>query len=182
MHPMTAGVPTVAGTFRAEFREGKLAALHFPSSPHVGGASVRRPDRTEDADPSIGELRAQLAAYFRGRRRKFSFPLDLSAGTAFQRRVWRAMQRIPFGTTKSYGEIACEIGSPQGARAVGMACGKNPVPILVPCHRVVASGGKLGGFSAGRHWKNRLLALEGVRYGTNPEASHGRALTASHHA
>jgi O-6-methylguanine DNA methyltransferase len=110
--------------------------------------------------PEAHALRAQLEAYLRGQRATFSIALDLTTGTAFQRSVWRALQRIPYGATKSYGEIAREIGSPGAARAVGMACGRNPIPILVPCHRVVAHGHKLGGFSAGLHWKKRLLALE----------------------
>ena len=144
-------VPTSAGTFRAEFRNDKLAALHFPNGDR----------RTTTALPAEARvLRDQLAAYFQGRRKSFSLPLDLSAGTQFQRKVWRALQRIPYGKTKSYGEIAREIGSPQAARAVGMACGRNALPIIVPCHRVVAHGNKLGGFSSGLWWKKRLLAIE----------------------
>ena len=88
--------------------------------------------------------------------------LDLSAGTGFQQAVWRALMQIPYGATQTYGELALRIGNPDASRAVGTACGRNPVPVLVPCHRVVASGGKLGGFSAGLSWKRTLLNLKQV--------------------
>jgi len=87
-------------------------------------------------------------------------PLDLSAGTDFQRAVWEALRRIPPGQTRGYGEVAGEIGSPRAARAVGQACGANPIPLLIPCHRVLAAGGKLGGFSGGLDWKRLLLKRE----------------------
>jgi len=89
-------------------------------------------------------------------------PLDLSSGTSFQQSVWKGLLRIPWGQVRSYAEVAREIGSPRAARAVGMACGANPIPVFVPCHRVVAAGHKLGGFSGGLHWKTRLLASERV--------------------
>lgn len=88
-------------------------------------------------------------------------PLDLHGGTTFQQRVWQELRKIPPGRTRSYAEVAAAVGSPQAARAVGGACGANPIPLLVPCHRVLASGGRLGGFSGGLDWKRRLLALEG---------------------
>jgi methylated-DNA-[protein]-cysteine S-methyltransferase len=90
---------------------------------------------------------------------RFSVPLDLSGHTAFRMRVWRAMQRIPFGRTWSYGELGRRAGC-RSARAIGQACGANPVPILIPCHRVVGASG-LGGWSGARGWKTKLLALEG---------------------
>jgi len=117
------------------------------------------------APPPRGSLLArtaeQLAAYFAGRRRAFDLPLA-PAGSAFQRRVWRAMQDIPYGETLSYGALATKVGSVP--RAVGGACGANPIPIVVPCHRVVAGHGRLGGFSGGRGaaTKRALLALEGA--------------------
>lgn len=89
-------------------------------------------------------------------------PLDLGIGTVFQQRVWTALQAIPLGTTQSYAEIAAAVGTPGGMRAVGNACGANPIPLIIPCHRVLASGGKLGGFSGGLDWKRRLLAAEGA--------------------
>lgn len=88
-------------------------------------------------------------------------PLDWSGATEFQQRVWRALLGIPAGETRSYGEIARAIGNPKAVRAVGGACGANPVPVLVPCHRVLAANHKIGGFSSGLDWKRRLLAREG---------------------
>jgi O-6-methylguanine DNA methyltransferase len=89
-------------------------------------------------------------------------PLDWSEATEFQRLVWTALRQIAPSETRSYAEIATAIGRPKAARAVGAACGANPVPLLVPCHRVLASGGGLGGFSAGLRWKKLLLAREGI--------------------
>jgi len=106
-------------------------------------------------------LQTQLKQYFAGKPVQFRVPLDLSTGTAFQRKVWRVLRQIPYGQTRSYAWVARRIGCPRAARAVGAACGANPVPILVPCHRVLRSNGALGGFSAGVDWKVRLLALEG---------------------
>jgi O-6-methylguanine DNA methyltransferase len=90
--------------------------------------------------------------------------LDLSAGTPFQQSVWRALEKIPFGQTRSYGEIASAIGNAKGVRAVGGACGANPIPVLVPCHRVLAANGKLGGFAGGLAWKRTLLEREGAPF------------------
>jgi methylated-DNA-[protein]-cysteine S-methyltransferase len=87
--------------------------------------------------------------------------LDLDSGTNFQQQVWQALLHIPTGQTRSYGEVAAAIRHPKAVRAVGAACGANPIPVLVPCHRVLAAGRRLGGFSAGLDWKTRLLAREG---------------------
>jgi O-6-methylguanine DNA methyltransferase len=87
-------------------------------------------------------------------------PFDLNSGTEFQQSVWRALLRIPVGRTASYADIARAISRPKALRAVGSACGANPVPVLIPCHRVIASGGRLGGFSGGLHWKRLLLSRE----------------------
>jgi O-6-methylguanine DNA methyltransferase len=105
-------------------------------------------------------LARELCRYFNGKKIKFRTKLDLSSGTAFQQKVWRALQTIPPGQTRSYSWIAKMIGKPRAVRAVGAACGANPVPILVPCHRAVRSDGGLGGFSAGLKWKKRLLEIE----------------------
>jgi O-6-methylguanine DNA methyltransferase len=88
-------------------------------------------------------------------------PLDWSGATAFQRAVWEALLTIPAGEVRTYADIARQVGRPRAARAVGTACGANPLPLMVPCHRVVAAGGWLGGFSAGLSWKKKLLQLEG---------------------
>jgi methylated-DNA-[protein]-cysteine S-methyltransferase len=102
----------------------------------------------------------QIAAYARGDRKRFDVHLDLR-GTAFQRSVWEADRRIPYGQTRTYADVARAIGKPSAVRAVGGANGKNPVPLLVPCHRIVARNG-IGGFTGGLHHKRRLLALEGA--------------------
>jgi O-6-methylguanine DNA methyltransferase len=90
-------------------------------------------------------------------------PLDLSSGTDFQQSVWQALQQIRFGQTRSYGEIARAIGKPKALRAVGGACGANPIPVFVPCHRALAANRKIGGFSGGLDWKWTLLEREGVK-------------------
>jgi methylated-DNA-[protein]-cysteine S-methyltransferase len=112
-----------------------------------------------DDTPLLRAAAAQLAAYFAGRLTRFELPLA-PGGSAFQLRVYDAMQAIPYGRTRTYGELAAELGT--AARAIGNACGANPLPILIPCHRVVAAGGRLGGYSGGRGpaSKRVLLALE----------------------
>ena len=109
---------------------------------------------------SFTEVRHALINYFKGERVEFSLPLDLKGCTDFQRDVWEATSRIPYGQLRSYGWIAAEIGRPRAARAVGLALGVNQLPIIIPCHRVIRSDGSLGGFSAGLHWKERLIKLE----------------------
>ena len=113
----------------------------------------------EKATPLLKTAERELMEYFAGRRTTFDLPLE-PVGTDFQREVWRALTRIPFGRTVGYGAIAAAVNRPQAARAVGNACGANPIPILIPCHRVVASGGRLGGFSCGLDFKKFLLTLE----------------------
>jgi O-6-methylguanine DNA methyltransferase len=90
--------------------------------------------------------------------------MDLSLGTPFQKRVWAALQQIPLGEVSSYGKMATTLEMPKASRAVGAACGANPIPLLIPCHRVLAANGALGGYSAGLHWKKRLLEQEGVKH------------------
>jgi methylated-DNA-[protein]-cysteine S-methyltransferase len=107
----------------------------------------------------IREAAGQLEAYFARRRRSFDLPLA-PEGTAFQKRVWSQLERIPFGSTVSYGELARRLGEPSASRAVGAANGANPIPIVIPCHRVVGSDGKLTGFGGGLAVKARLLELE----------------------
>jgi methylated-DNA-[protein]-cysteine S-methyltransferase len=117
-------------------------------------------------ESSIEHLRAaeaQLAAYLRGELQDFDLTLDLRAGSDFDQKVWAATRRIPYGAVLSYGQLAAEIGLPGGARAVGGALGRNPVLVVVPCHRVLRAGGGLGGFGAGLPLKRALLAHEGYR-------------------
>jgi methylated-DNA-[protein]-cysteine S-methyltransferase len=111
--------------------------------------------------PVLVETERQLTEYFAGQRKEFAVTLDL-AGTVFQRKVWNALLTIPFGETRSYGQIATQIGRPDAARAVGAANGRNPVSIVAPCHRVIGSTGKLTGFAGGLDAKAYLLALEGA--------------------
>jgi methylated-DNA-[protein]-cysteine S-methyltransferase len=110
-------------------------------------------------DDAIADVAAQLHEYFRGQRRAFDLPLA-PRGTEFQQDVWRALQRIPYGETRSYSDVAREIGRPAAIRAVGAANGANPIPIVIPCHRVVGSNGSLTGFGGGIETKRWLLALE----------------------
>jgi methylated-DNA-[protein]-cysteine S-methyltransferase len=117
-------------------------------------------DLVEDTNQGIlVETERQLNEYFAGKRDEFAIPLDMR-GTAFQKDVWRALQAIPFGKTRSYGEIAKQVGRPTSSRAVGAANGRNPISIVVPCHRVVGSSGKLTGFAGGLEAKAHLLNLE----------------------
>ncbi|HEY3841851.1 MAG TPA: methylated-DNA--[protein]-cysteine S-methyltransferase [Acidimicrobiales bacterium] len=114
----------------------------------------------QDAPPVLKDTAIQLEEYFAGERTEFDLPLELD-GTAFQRDVWNELSRIPYGVTISYGELARRVGRPKGPRAVGQANGKNPIPIIVPCHRVLASNG-IGGYGGGLTMKRALLAVEGV--------------------
>lgn len=106
--------------------------------------------------------RRQLLDYLAGKRNTFDVPLDFSYGTSFQRQVWRTLQRVPYGKLRSYQWIAARVGGPNYARAVGNAVGANPLPIMIPCHRIVAHDASLGGFSGGLSMKRRLLFLEGT--------------------
>ncbi len=142
---------------RLSIAEAGGAVVRIAWSDHEAGEPQAQPGET----PLLARAAQQLSEYFAGTRRDFDLPLD-PAGTPFQRRVWTEMARIPFGATESYGALAREVGSV--ARAVGGACGANPIPIVIPCHRVVAEGGGLGGFSGGTGpaTKRVLLELEGV--------------------
>ena len=112
-----------------------------------------------DASPLLDAARRELEEYFAGRRRAFSVPLSIH-GTPFRLRVWNALLEIPYGETISYGELARRIGNPKACRAVGMANHVNPLPVFVPCHRVVGKGGKLTGYAGGLEIKEILLDLE----------------------
>ena len=112
--------------------------------------------------PVLAQAQRALGAYFAGAGQTFDVPLDLSLGTAFQQAVWRALLDIPFGQTASYGEIARRIGRPEAVRAVGGAVGRNPLSILVPCHRVIGASGALTGYSGGMERKIALLRIEGI--------------------
>ncbi len=112
-------------------------------------------------DPPLLDLAAgQLTGYFAGDRTEFTLPLAAAGGTDFERAVWAAITAIPYGETQTYGRIATLVGEPDAARAVGVACNRNPLPIVVPCHRVIGADGKLVGFGGGLHRKRYLLELE----------------------
>lgn len=113
------------------------------------------------AEAILDDAERQLGEYFAGTRTTFDVALDLT-GTEFQRAAWHALTRIPYGTTVSYAEQAAMVGSPRATRAIGSANGRNPIPIIVPCHRVIASDGSLGGYALGLEMKRALLALERV--------------------
>lgn len=113
----------------------------------------------DERHPVIVETERQLGEYFAGKRKAFSVALDMR-GTRFQKDVWEALLAIPFGETRSYGQLAKQLGNPQATRAVGAANGRNPISIIVPCHRVIGSSGKLTGFAGGLEMKAHLLSLE----------------------
>jgi O-6-methylguanine DNA methyltransferase len=119
----------------------------------------------EESEQALRPYIAELEEYFVGNRRKFTFPLDLR-GTDFQLACWNALLAIPYGETRSYGDIARTVGKPTGFRAVGMANNRNPIAIVVPCHRVIASDGTLCGYGGGLDLKRKLLELEGALSGT----------------
>jgi O-6-methylguanine DNA methyltransferase len=155
-------ISTRDGKFVAHYSEKGLAELNFP----VGRASSRAVKQNGVPTKILKWHRATETALKNvlvSRDPKNLPPLDL-AGTEFQKSVWNALRKISTGKTKSYGEIAMAIGRPKAVRAVGGACGANPVPVLVPCHRVLAANKKLGGFSGGLDWKRSLLKREGIKF------------------
>ncbi len=146
-----------------------LGVTHLrPLAPEPGDGAPVRPGRgqallveeTPDS-PLFRGLPAQLASYFDGQPIQFAVPLDLDGATEFQKKVWRIARTIEYGQTRTYGWIARQLGRPEAARAVGNAMGQNPVPPIVPCHRVMRSDGGLGGFSSGIELKKLMLRLEG---------------------
>lgn len=140
-------VLTPVGTLGLWARNGKLTGVTFEIAPEAG------------ADPALDAAKAQLEEYFAGTRRRFEIPLELS-GTSFQMKCWRALMEIPYGESRCYSEIARRIGSPGAARAVGMANHVNPIPIIVPCHRVIGRDGSLTGYAGGLEMKKWLLEHE----------------------
>ena len=153
-------IATAEGEFIAGYSQTGLAQLHFPSDRAEVEADEKQIPVVVQAWHCL--TTAAVQAILAGRAPAELPPLDLSRGTQFQQAVWAGMCRIPFGQTQSYGELAAAIGKPQAVRAVGGACGANPIPVLVPCHRVLAARQKLGGFSSGLAWKKKLLAREKI--------------------
>ena len=163
LHCHVTELETSVGSFLAEFSEQGLASLTFPKQ---GKRSIPQRESTGVLPPPVRRWRkiteAALAALLKGKCPQEMPPFDISSGTEFQQAVWRAMAAIPVGQQRSYGQIAEAIGRPRAVRAVGQACGANPIPVLIPCHRVLAAHGAIGGFSAGLEWKRLLLQREGL--------------------
>ncbi len=143
------------GTLRLVCTTAGLTHIEFDGQHRV------TPQQHEQSTPLLAQCARQLEEYFAGQRKKFELPLA-PEGTEFQRDVWGALDRIPYGELRSYQDIAREIGRARAVRAVGAANGRNPLPIVVPCHRVVGSNGKLTGFAGGLKLKAQLLQLEGA--------------------
>ena len=168
-------MPSPVGELTLVARGAALAAILWQDDRPT---RVRLGQLREDlAHPVLLQAQQQLQEYFAGTRRQFEVPLDF-AGTAFQKEVWHALLTIPFGQTRSYGEIARQIGRPAAVRAVGAANGKNPVSIIAPCHRVIGANGALTGFAGGLEAKQTLLALEGITLSSERDAAARRATTA----
>ncbi|MDR0883250.1 MAG: methylated-DNA--[protein]-cysteine S-methyltransferase [Oscillospiraceae bacterium] len=150
---MTARIATPLGTAILTSAGGALTRLVFDD--------YASPDTTPPADELLRVATTQLAEYFAGTRQSFTLPLA-PVGTVFQQKVWAAMRAIPYGQTASYAQLAQNIGHPKAVRAVGSACGKNPLVIFIPCHRVVRTDGGLGGFSSGLERKKSLHNIENI--------------------
>jgi methylated-DNA-[protein]-cysteine S-methyltransferase len=144
------------GTLTLRASDAGLSAVSMPDQRH--GPQER--NGWVRADDRLAHARTQLAEYFAGTRTEFDLEIDLAAGTGFQRTVWTALLGIPYGDSVSYGEIARRIGQPTAVRAVGLANGRNPVAIIVPCHRVIGADGSLTGYGGGLDRKRLLLAHE----------------------
>lgn len=145
----TRTIETPIGPLTLEADENAVTAIRF-------GASA-----AQGVSPLLDAAEAQLREYFAGMRRVFDLPIA-PHGTAFQQRVWAALRTIPYGETRTYGELAAAIGNPSACRAVGMANHRNPLPIVIPCHRVIGANGTLTGYAGGVETKRKLLALEGI--------------------
>ena len=144
-------------------RPKALDSLDFKNVPHAWP--------TNDSHPTLLEAARQLAEFFSGKRKTFDLPLDINGGTLFQQSVWRALLKIPYGTTTSYGSISRQIDNPAAVRAVGSAVGRNPLSLIVPCHRVLGGDGSLTGYAGGLHRKTALLELEGAAFQAGPGLS-----------
>ena len=175
----TTEVESPIGVLRVAATAQGVVRIEFPRG---GGSGFRGwlkravPDAEPvETLPALQQVRGELAAYFGGELERFETPLDLR-GTGFQRDVWEALRRIPYGETRTYAQVAADVDRPRAYRAVGLANGANPVPLVVPCHRVIAAGGKLGGFGGGLDTKRKLLALEQARLGHGPGRGGGRLL------
>ncbi len=157
---------TPIGTLLIAGDESAVRRIAFPQR---GKTARPEPGWQASARGPVGEARRQLREYFAGRRSDFDVPLALE-GTVFQRAVWQRLREIPYAATISYGELARRVGNPKASRAVGSANGANPLPIVIPCHRVIAGDGTLGGFGGGLPTKQFLLELEQRSQAVTPAA------------
>lgn len=139
-----------------------LAGMWFTDQRHLPDVSRWQRHHDTSRQRVLKQTQQQLEAYFAGELQQFDLPLDLSAGTPFQQVVWQALLKIPFGQTTSYGALSSSIGKPLAVRAVGTAIGRNPIGIIVPCHRVVGADSSLTGYAGGLHRKEAFLTLEGA--------------------
>jgi len=142
------------GKLRIEEEDGKIISLD-----NVFDLSTNEKDDVDEDTDLIKDLKMQLDEYFLGKRKEFNIPIFLN-GTVYQEKVWEELMKIPYGRVATYGKIAERIGNKKGARSVGMACGKNKIMILIPCHRVIGASKKLVGFAGGLAAKEKLLLLE----------------------
>ena len=150
-------IPSPLGTLRLLASSKGITGVYFEQHKHL------RPDNDSQHDPAsslLQEAARQIAAYLAGERQSFDLPLDFDHGTPFQHQVWQALQTIPYGSTISYGQLAQRIERPKAVRAVGAANGRNPLSMIIPCHRVIAASGDLHGYAGGLERKRVLLEME----------------------
>jgi methylated-DNA-[protein]-cysteine S-methyltransferase len=140
----------------------KVGLPNYDAEETLEDLAARVSPRVLEAPARLDDVRHQLDEYFEGRLHEFDLPLDWQLSKGFRRRALRAIDRIPYGKTRSYTQIATSAGNERAVRAAGTACGSNPIPIVVPCHRVLRSGGGLGGYGGGLPMKETLLRMEGV--------------------
>jgi len=159
----TAHIDSALGGITLAATDKGLAGAWFDSQCHSPDTTGWQPAPDH---PVLREAAVQLHDYFAGRRRAFDLPLDLSHGTAFQQSVWQALRAIPTGKTTSYGALSASVGKPAAVRAVGAAVGRNPISVIVPCHRVLGADGSLTGYAGGLDRKTALLTLEGALHET----------------
>jgi methylated-DNA-[protein]-cysteine S-methyltransferase len=158
-HTQTTHMTSPLGTMLLAASDNQLVGIWFDGQAHLPDLSSYAADVGQ---PVLQQAKTQLQDYFAGQRQQFDLPLTLATGTAFQQSVWQALLAIPFGATCSYGQLANRIGNPSAVRAVGAAVGRNPLTIIVPCHRVIGTDGSLTGYAGGLNRKTTLLQLEGV--------------------
>lgn len=170
-------VPSPLGAVTLAASRAGLAGVWFEGQRHLPPALAAQPIpwQRDDGHALLQAAAAQWRAYWQGDTQGFDLPLDLSAGTAFQQAVWQALRAIPRGQTVGYGELARQLGQPRAVRALGAAVGRNPLSVVVPCHRVVGAGGALTGYAGGLARKQALLALEGALPASLPVALPGMA-------